>query len=81
MVSMHDDANYIGSSIQAGALGYVLKDAAGEELVKAVRTICQDDRYFSKKIAKIAQLFLSEAEKPDPTVSSGGDLYPPPTPA
>jgi two-component system, NarL family, nitrate/nitrite response regulator NarL len=81
MVSMHDNANYIGSSIQAGALGYVLKDAAGEELVTAVRTIRQDDRYFSKKIVRIAQVFLSDTEKPDPTASSERDLYPPPTPA
>jgi DNA-binding NarL/FixJ family response regulator len=59
MVSMHDNAIYIGSSIQAGALGYVLKDAAGEELVIAVHSVHEDSRYFSKKIAGIAQHFLS----------------------
>lgn len=63
MVSMHDNANYIRGSLQAGALGYVLKDAAGTELVPAVRAIHQDDRYFSKKIARIAQLFLSDGGK------------------
>jgi DNA-binding NarL/FixJ family response regulator len=65
MVSMHDNANYIRSSIHAGALGYVLKDTVGDELVTAVRSIHQDTRYFSKKIAGIAQLFLSDAGKTD----------------
>jgi len=65
MVSLHDNANYIGSSIQAGALGYVLKDTIGDELVPAVRAIHQDTRYFSKKIAVVAQRFLSDDGKTD----------------
>jgi DNA-binding NarL/FixJ family response regulator len=65
MVSMHDNSTYIRSSIQAGALGYVLKDTVGEELVTAVRSIHQHTRYFSKKIAGIAQLFLSDTGKTD----------------
>ena len=65
IVSMHDNANYIKSSVQAGALGYILKDMAGNDLVAAIRSIHQDTRYFSKKIARIAQLFLSDAGKTD----------------
>ena len=72
MISMHDNANYIGGSIQAGALGYVLKDMAGGELVTAVRTVHQDNRYFSKKIAGIAQTFLSNTGKINPLPGVSG---------
>lgn len=75
MVSMHDNASYVRSSIQAGALGYILKDMAGNDLVAAIRSIHQDTRYFSKKIAGIAQLFLSDAGKTD--LISGVDSPPP----
>ena len=72
MVSMHDTATYIGSSIQAGALGYLLKDMVGEELVAAVRTVHQDNQYFSKKIARIAQTFLSNTGKINPLPGVSG---------
>lgn len=74
MISIYDNPNYIGSSIQAGALGYLLKDMAGEELVTAVRTVHQDNQYFSKKIAGIAQTFLSSTGKIDPLPGVSGAL-------
>lgn len=74
MVSMHDNVNYIGRCLQVGALGYVLKDTAGNELVTAIRTVHQDQRYFSKKIAEIAQRFLSNPGKLAPTISAGSSL-------
>src|SRR5688572_10040792 len=39
MLSMHHTQEYIQRSLQAGALGYLLKDAAGKELVAAVRAL------------------------------------------
>jgi DNA-binding NarL/FixJ family response regulator len=77
MISMHNDANYIGSSIQAGALGYLLKDMAGDELVTAVRVVHENERYFSRKIYGIAERFLSNANKADPTSSISSDLQNP----
>lgn len=66
MISMHREAIYIEKSVQAGALGYVLKDMANNELVSAIRSLHQDHRYFSQKIAKTAEPFLSEPEKTGP---------------
>ena len=37
MISMYDNPNYIRGCVQAGALGYVLKEMAGYELVPAIR--------------------------------------------
>ena len=52
IITMHDDREYILKVVQAGAAGYVLKDAAPEELVLAVQTVCQGGTYFSSSVAK-----------------------------
>jgi DNA-binding NarL/FixJ family response regulator len=58
MLSMYDTPNYVRSAINAGAQGYMLKDAAGNELVEAVRTLYSGDNYFSPRIAEIARQIL-----------------------
>jgi DNA-binding NarL/FixJ family response regulator len=55
LLSMHHTAEYIQRAVEAGAAGYVLKDAAGSDLLQAVRTLHRGNRYFSKKIAGIAR--------------------------
>jgi DNA-binding NarL/FixJ family response regulator len=55
MLSMYDTAEYVHLGVQAGALGYVLKDEAAEELVIAVRSVYQGKHYFSKQIAEFAR--------------------------
>jgi two-component system nitrate/nitrite response regulator NarL len=52
IITMHDDREYILKVVQAGAAGYVLKDAAPEELMLAVQTVCQGGTYFSSSVAK-----------------------------
>lgn len=39
VLTIHDDAEYVWEAIRAGASGYLLKDVADEELVKAVHTV------------------------------------------
>src|SRR5215207_3100964 len=55
LLSMHHTAEYVQRAVEAGAFGYVLKDAAGYDLLLAVRTLHRGNRYFSKKIAGIAR--------------------------
>lgn len=57
MLSMYDIPEYVQRALQAGGIGYVLKDAAGSELVEAVRAMHQGKRYFSPKIAEIVNSF------------------------
>src|SRR5689334_5652392 len=45
--SMHADAVYVREALRAGAIGYVLKEAAASELVQAVREAAQGRRYLS----------------------------------
>ncbi len=58
MLSMYHTPEYIQRALNAGACGYVLKDAAGDELVAAVRTAHNGQRYFSPKILDIAKRYL-----------------------
>jgi DNA-binding NarL/FixJ family response regulator len=60
MISMHHSPNYIQRCLQAGALGYVLKDTAGDDLVAAVYSVYEGNRYFSLLIAGIAENYISQ---------------------
>jgi DNA-binding NarL/FixJ family response regulator len=51
-LSMYHTEEYVRRALKAGALGYVLKDAAGNELVKAVRSLHAGKRYFSPQVAR-----------------------------
>jgi len=39
VLTMHDDPAYLGTALQAGASGYVVKKAADVELLTAIRTV------------------------------------------
>ncbi len=50
-LSMHSDRRFIEGMFKAGAAGYLLKDAAFEELARAVRTVVAGRPYLSPSIA------------------------------
>lgn len=51
ILSMHDEPEYIAKIIQAGAAGYVLKDAAAAELLRAIATVRDGGHYFSAGVS------------------------------
>jgi len=50
MLTIYHTEEHVRHAVQAGASGFVLKDAAGQELVAAVRTLHDGGSYFSSKI-------------------------------
>jgi DNA-binding NarL/FixJ family response regulator len=52
ILSMHHTTEYIQRALEAGAVGYLLKDSAGTELVTAIRAVNDGKRYISKSVAK-----------------------------
>ena len=52
ILSMHHTMEYIQRALEAGAVGYLLKDSAGAELVTAIRAVNEGKRYISKNVAK-----------------------------
>lgn len=50
MLSGFSDSEYIHRSLQAGAVGYLLKGASGAEMLEAIRTVNSGSRYISRDI-------------------------------
>jgi two-component system, NarL family, response regulator NreC len=57
VLTMHDDAGFAREALRLGALAYVLKDAAAEELLLAVRSVLAGRTYLHPSIgARLALL-------------------------
>jgi len=54
ILSMHSNTDYVLRIIQSGARGYVLKDAAPDELVRAIEAVQSGETYFSPQVARLA---------------------------
>lgn len=53
ILSMHSDRRFVTESLSIGALGYVLKDSAAEELLFAIRKIYNGEIFLSAKITEV----------------------------
>jgi two-component system, NarL family, response regulator NreC len=55
VLTMQEDSAFAREALRAGALGYVLKEAAAEELVEAVRRAARGESYLNPRLgARIA---------------------------
>jgi DNA-binding NarL/FixJ family response regulator len=61
VLSMQDDPRYVREAFEAGASGYVLKEAADTEVVAAVRAVAAGERYLHPALG--ARLVAAEAEE------------------
>jgi two-component system response regulator NreC len=61
MLSMQDDPRYVREAFEAGASGYVLKEAADTDVVEAVRAIAAGERYVHPALG--ARLVAAESEE------------------
>lgn len=50
-LTVHEDRGYLMHLMQAGARGYVLKRAAAEELIRAIRTVADGGIYIDPMVA------------------------------
>lgn len=53
VVSMHGSSEHVYRALQAGALGYLLKESPGAEIVAAIRAVAAGRRYLSPKVNDI----------------------------
>ena len=61
MLSMQDDPRYVREAFEAGASGYVMKEAADDEVVDAVRAVATGQRYLHPALG--ARLLEAESEQ------------------
>ena len=62
MLSMYDNPEYVQQALQAGARGYVLKDAPAEEIVAAIEAVAAGGTFLSPAVSQ--RLFRNQAPRP-----------------
>jgi DNA-binding NarL/FixJ family response regulator len=63
ILSIHPEEQYALRALKAGASGYLSKDTAPDELVKAVQKVLLGKKYISQSIAeKLANTFSADAD-------------------
>jgi len=53
ILTMHDNEEYIRQVLEAGAMGYILKDAAARELISAIRTVYRGEAVLSPAVTRL----------------------------
>lgn len=62
MLSMYDNPEYVQRALQAGARGYVLKDAPASEIVAAIQAVAAGGTFLSPAVSR--RLFRNQAPRP-----------------
>lgn len=52
VLTMHDDESYLRNALSAGAGGYILKKAADEELLAAIRAVARGELYIHSTMTR-----------------------------
>ena len=66
ILSMQDDPRYVREAFEAGASGYVLKEAADTEVITAVRAVAAGERYVHPALgARLLAAELAERKRAD----------------
>jgi len=68
ILTMHEEQQYVIRAIEAGAKGYITKQSAPEQLVKAIRKVHSGGRYLTREAAEALALRVARG------ANSGSDL-------
>ena len=60
ILTMHEEGQYVVRAIQAGAMGYMTKQSAPEQLLKAIRKIFAGSRYLTDEAAETLALRIAK---------------------
>lgn len=63
MLSLRDDAAALRQAIEAGADGYFSKNAAPEELIRALRRVDEEGFYLEQNLSRLMDLITPRKEK------------------
>jgi two-component system invasion response regulator UvrY len=65
ILTMHPEEQYAMRALKAGASGYLLKESAGAELVRALHRVLEGGRYISSTLAeRMAQTLADDKDRP-----------------
>jgi DNA-binding NarL/FixJ family response regulator len=71
ILSMHLTVEHIYRALRAGACGYLIKEAAGRQVIDAIRAVMDGQRYFSKRVVDLMTDAFLESYHPSSTVDHG----------
>jgi two-component system invasion response regulator UvrY len=60
ILTMHEEEQYVVRAIEAGAMGYVTKRSAPEQLVKAIRQVMDGSRYLTPMASEALALRIAK---------------------
>jgi len=60
VLTMHEEGQYVVRAIEAGAMGYITKQSAPEQLVKAIRRVHDGHRYLTDEAAEALALRVAK---------------------
>jgi two-component system response regulator NreC len=65
ILTMHDDAAYLRQALEAGAAGYVLKNAVDQELLLAIRAVLRGETYVHSAMTQKLMDILHAPREPE----------------
>jgi len=74
MLTIENEKKIIYDAIQFGADGYLLKESVGAEIVEAIRTVCQGEKYIDKALVSVFFMDIAGQDKGQKTQNSILDI-------
>jgi DNA-binding NarL/FixJ family response regulator len=76
VLTMHEDDEHVFAALRAGARGYLVKGADGEEIVRAVQAVASGDAVYGGAIARRIVSFYAGGSSVSATARAFPDLTP-----
>lgn len=77
MLTGYDDAQIIREALNIGAKGYILKNVTKDELVTAIKSVYNGDKYLDDSVQKkVLEAFLTNADTENPNLNPNGTSSP-----
>lgn len=75
-LTMHEDDEHVFAALRAGARGYLVKGADGEEILRAVRAVAGGDAVYGGSVARRIVAFYAGSDTKTATERAFPDLTP-----
>ena len=70
ILTMHEEAQYVVRAIEAGAMGYLTKQSAPEQLVTAIRRVHAGHRYITEEATEALALRIARGTQAKPPLET-----------
>jgi two-component system response regulator NreC len=65
ILTMHDEEELVARCLEAGAAGYIMKDAPASQLLYAIETVQKGERYLSPAVLKkVVDVYVKNTKRP-----------------